>query len=323
MSRHKLLLAGGFALGLFLLNAQDAAVRLDSVDLLAGREIAISATAPRGAFFALEVSRDLVSWRTLYSVNNRVGLIEYLDSGARNVDKQFYRITQLDEAPPLEGDHFQTAEGDLVVHPVDHASFVMTWNGLTIYSDPVGGSRIYSSFPKADIVLLTHEHGDHFDNGTLSSLLKDTSEVIASETVFNRISRGVQAQSQSVANGATVESHGISIEVVPAYNSTRGRLNYHPEGVGNGYVLNLGETRVYLSGDTEDIPEMRALQDIDVAFLCMVIPFTMTIDQAASAVKEFKPGAVYPYHYRGSDVEAFKAMVGFDQGVEVRLREWY
>ena len=126
-----------------------------------------------------------------------------------------------------------------------------------------------------------------------------------------------------MANGQTGELLGVKIEAIPMYNLTAERLKFHNKGRGNGYVVTLGGKRIYLSGDTEDIPEMRALKNIDVAFVCMNLPYTMTVEQAARAVRAFKPRIVYPYHYRGSDINKFKTLVGTDVGVEVRLREWY
>ena len=115
----------------------------------------------------------------------------------------------------------------------------------------------------------------------------------------------------------------LSIQAIPAYNTTPARLQYHPKGRDNGYVLTLGGQRLYISGDTEDIPEMLGLKNIDAAFVCMNLPYTMDVEQAARAVKSFKPRIVYPYHYRGSDLEKFKALVGSDSSIEVRLRDWY
>jgi L-ascorbate metabolism protein UlaG (beta-lactamase superfamily) len=126
-----------------------------------------------------------------------------------------------------------------------------------------------------------------------------------------------------LTNGQTGELLGVKIEAIPMYNLTTERLKFHDKGRGNGYVATLGAKRIYLSGDTEDIPEMRALKNIDVAFVCMNLPYTMTVEQAAQAVRAFKPRIVYPYHYRGSDINKFKELVGTDAGVDVRLREWY
>jgi L-ascorbate metabolism protein UlaG (beta-lactamase superfamily) len=126
-----------------------------------------------------------------------------------------------------------------------------------------------------------------------------------------------------LTNGQTSELLGVKLEAIPMYNLTPDRLKFHSKGRGNGYVVTLGGKRIYLSGDTEDIPEMRALKNIDVAFICMNLPYTMTVEQAAQAVRAFKPRIVYPYHYRGSDLNKFKELVGTDAGVDVRLRDWY
>ena len=133
----------------------------------------------------------------------------------------------------------------------------------------------------------------------------------------------LRPRTTTLANGETKSLLGLKIEAIPMYNTTSERAKYHAKGRGNGYVLTFADKRVYLSGDTEDIPEMRALKNIDVAFLCMNLPYTMTVEQAASAVREFRPKIVYPYHYRGSDLGKFKKLVGDDVGVEVRLRDWY
>jgi L-ascorbate metabolism protein UlaG (beta-lactamase superfamily) len=141
--------------------------------------------------------------------------------------------------------------------------------------------------------------------------------------VAKQLPADLQSRATVLTNGETKTVAGITITGVPMYNTTAARMSYHSKGRGNGYVVAFGDKRVYLSGDTEDIPEMRALKNIDVAFVCMNLPYTMTVDQAASAVREFKPKIVYPYHSRNSDVEKFKTLVGTDAGVEVRLRDWY
>jgi L-ascorbate metabolism protein UlaG (beta-lactamase superfamily) len=133
----------------------------------------------------------------------------------------------------------------------------------------------------------------------------------------------LRAKTTVLANGETKSVKGVSIEAVPMYNTTPERLQYHTKGRGNGYVVTLGGKRVYISGDTEDIPEMRALKNIDVAFVCFNLPYTMTEEQAASAVRDFAPKIVYPYHYRGSDIAKFKKLVGNDAGIEVREGSWY
>ena len=170
---------------------------------------------------------------------------------------------------------------------------------------------------------MTDVHGDHLSPETLEAVADAKTTIVAPSAVAEKLPEKLRKQTTVLPNGETKSVAGISIEAVPMYNLTADRLKYHDKGRGNGYVVTLGGKRVYISGDTEDIPEMRALKDIDVAFVCMNLPYTMTVDQAASAVREFKPKIVYPYHYRGSDVEKFKKLVGEHSGVEVRLRDWY
>jgi L-ascorbate metabolism protein UlaG (beta-lactamase superfamily) len=223
----------------------------------------------------------------------------------------------------LDGDKIATSNGDLVIHPINHATFVMGWNGKTIYVDPVGGAKRFDGLPGPDLILVTDIHGDHYDNGTLEAVATDKTTLVAPAAVAEKLPEKLRKQTTVLANGQAKTVAGVSIEAMPMYNLTADRLKFHTKGRGNGYVVTLGSKRVYLSGDTEDIPEMRALKNIDVAFVCMNLPYTMTVEQAASAVREFKPKIVYPYHYRGSDTAKFKQLVGNDSGVEVRLRDWY
>ena len=220
----------------------------------------------------------------------------------------------------LDGDKIATRDGDLVVHPINHATFAMAWKDKTIYVDPVGGGKRFDGLPKPDLILVTDIHGDHLDAGTLEAI-GGSATIVAPAAVAEKLPE--KLQTTVLANGETKSVAGVSIEAVPMYNLTADRLKFHTKGRGNGYVVVLGGKRVYISGDTEDIPEMRALKNIDMAFVCMNLPYTMTVEQAAGAVREFKPKIVYPYHYRGSDTEKFKQLVGNDSGVEVRLRDWY
>ncbi|MHC1766971.1 MAG: MBL fold metallo-hydrolase [Verrucomicrobiia bacterium] len=220
-------------------------------------------------------------------------------------------------------DRIPAGDGELVVRPINHATFALEWKGKNVLVDPVGGAARFEGLPKPDLVLITHIHGDHLDPATLASVVVEKTALVAPKAVFDKLASGLRQKTSVLANGENKTVLGIKIEAVPAYNTTPERRQYHAKGPGNGYVLNLGDSRVYISGDTEDIPEMRALKDIDVAFLCMNLPYTMTVEQAASAVREFKPKIVYPYHSRGSDLEKFKQLVGTDSGVEVRLRKWY
>jgi len=229
-------------------------------------------------------------------------------------------LSCLAHAQGLTGSTVPTEKGDLVIHPVSHASFVLGWNGTTIYVDPVGGVGAYDGLPRPDLVLVTDIHGDHLDGNTLNGVVA-YAQIIAPGAVVSQLPGGLVERAVSMSNGVSTERFGIKIEAVPMYNLTEDRLQYHEKGRGNGYVLTFGDTRVYISGDTEDIPEMRALEDIDVAFVCFNLPYTMTESQAASAVNEFRPGIVYPYHYRGSDLALFTSLV--DDGIEVREGDWY
>jgi L-ascorbate metabolism protein UlaG (beta-lactamase superfamily) len=224
-------------------------------------------------------------------------------------------------AQELSGDRIPTARGDLVIRPINHASFVMAWDGKTIYVDPVGGGDRFAGLPGPDLVLVTDIHGDHLDADTLQAIVGEEARILAPLAAAERLAGDLGGKVKVLANGAQESLLGLSVEAVPMYNLTAERLKYHEKGRGNGYLVTLGGVRVYISGDTEDIPEMRALEDIDVAFVCFNLPYTMTEEQAASAVREFAPGIVYPYHFRGSDVDEFTRLVG--GASEVRVRDWY
>ena len=224
-------------------------------------------------------------------------------------------------AQELTGDRVATEQGDLIVHPINHATFVLGWNGKTIYVDPVGGADRFEGLPRPDLLLITDIHHDHLDVGTLQAIAGDTTEIVAPDTVANELPESLKHKLSVLANGETITLAGVSVEAVPMYNLTEDRLNYHVKGRGNGYLLTLGGKRVYISGDTEDIREMRSLKNIDVAFVCFNLPYTMTEAQAASAVREFRPRIVYPYHFRESDIKEFTRLVG--NASEVRVLQWY
>lgn len=220
-------------------------------------------------------------------------------------------------------DQIPTEQGNLTIHPINHATFEMTWNSKTILVDPVGGAGRFDGMAKPDLVFITDIHGDHLNVETLHALVADATTIVAPQAVADKLPAILKSKTTILHNGETKSVDGIQVEAIPMYNTTPERLRYHTKGRGNGYVITLDGKRIYITGDTEDIPEMRALKNIDVAFICMNLPYTMTVEQAASAVREFKPKIVYPYHYRGSDTEEFKKLVGEESGVEVRLRDWY
>jgi L-ascorbate metabolism protein UlaG (beta-lactamase superfamily) len=227
------------------------------------------------------------------------------------------------EAPPFSGDAIATSRGNLIIHPVNHASFVMSWAGKTLYVDPVGDAALYQGLPAPDVIFVSDIHGDHLSATTLTALVQDGTVIVAPQAVRDALPAALQGKVQVLANGGTLRVADIPTEAIPMYNLTPERLQYHAKGRGNGYLLTFGQTRVYIAGDTEDIPEMRALTGIDVAFLPMNLPYTMTVEQAADAVRAFKPKVVYPYHFRDSNLEEFTRLVGTDVGVEVRVRGWY
>ena len=220
-------------------------------------------------------------------------------------------------------DSIPTNDGALKIYPINHATLALRWKDKTIYVDPVGGSKPFESLPRPDLVLITDIHGDHFSKDTLGELAGPQTKLVGPPAVVEQLPSDLRNRAATLGNGQAQEFFGIRVEAVPAYNLTAERMKFHAKGRGNGYVLALGGKRIYLSGDTEAIPEMLALKNIDVAFVCMNLPYTMDVEQAARAVRAFKPRVVYPYHYRGSDLQKFKELVGADPAIEVRLRNWY
>ncbi|HTN61725.1 MAG TPA: MBL fold metallo-hydrolase [Devosia sp.] len=224
------------------------------------------------------------------------------------------------QAPPLDGDSLATADGEVVIHPINHASLLLGWQDQILYIDPVGGAARYDGLPAPTAILITHAHGDHFDVPTLEAIA-GSAPIITTQQVFDKLPETLKPNATTLANGDEGMLNALPVAAIPAQNTTADRMQYHPPGVGNGYLLTFSDKIVYVAGDTEPTPEMLALKNIAIAFLPMNLPYTMTVDQAAEAVNTFKPAMVYPYHYQGSDLEAFKAAVGTD--TEVRLRDWY
>ena len=225
-------------------------------------------------------------------------------------------------------DLIPTSKGDIKITPILHGTLVLEYEGKTIYVDPYGGASLFSGQKSPDIVLITDIHGDHHNQETLDGLDLKNAIIVAPKAVAEKLPSGSSKSIQVINNGETETISGINISAIPMYNLPETDDSRHPKGRGNGYIVQLGNKKVYLSGDTEDIPEMRSLKGIDVAFVCMNLPYTMDINQAADAVSDFKPSIVYPYHYRGTeglaDVEEFKLIVNSKAPeVEVRLGNWY
>lgn len=218
-----------------------------------------------------------------------------------------------------QAQRFETAAGAVKITPIYHASLLIEAGGKSIYLDPAKPAN-FSGLPPADLILITDIHGDHMDPGSISVISKSGTEIIAPPAVVKTVS-----SAQPISNGETKTWNDWTIEAIPMYNIQRGPSAgtlYHPKGRGNGYVLTYGGKRFYFSGDTENIPEMRALKNIYVAFVCMNLPYTMPADEAAEAVKAFHPQIVIPYHDRGSDLSVFKNDLQ-GTGIEVRLLDWY
>ncbi len=223
----------------------------------------------------------------------------------------------------LSGDRIPASDGEVIVHPINHATLVLGWKGRVIHVDPVGGAGRFKDLPKPDVVLLTHAHGDHLDRQTLSALITPQTAVVSPPTVSAQLPADWRGLITVLTNGQKTTVRDLSVEAVPAYNITPDRAVYHPKGRDNGYVITLGGLRVYVSGDTEATPDMLALKNIGLAFLCMNLPYTMDVDQAARAILAFRPRIVYPYHCRGTDLENLKRLVGTDPKIEVRIANWY
>lgn len=214
---------------------------------------------------------------------------------------------------------FKTASGEpFAITFIKHASLEIHYKGLSIQIDPVssyGKPTDYATeFPKADIILITHEHEDHFDKEAIASLMKEDTHLFANARCTDMLGWG-----KALANGdrATLPE-GILLDAVPAYNTTEGHLQFHPKGRDNGYVLTLDGFRIYIAGDTEDIPEMAELKDIDIAFLPVNQPYTMTVDQCVKAAKTIAPKVLIPYHFSKTDTSHLPELLS---GIDVRLRQ--
>jgi len=221
--------------------------------------------------------------------------------------------------PQFKGDIIKTSAGNLYMTFVGHGTLMFNFGGKTIHVDPVSREGNYAEMPKADLILITHEHGDHLDSETIKVLRKEGAQVVLTKLCSAKISGGIVMQ-----NGDVKTIQGLKIEAVPAYNIVHKRSSgrpFHPKSEGNGYVITFGDKRVYVAGDTENIPEMKQLKNIDIAFLPMNLPYTMTPEMAADAAKIFGPKILYPYHYGQTDPNALVNLLKNSEGIEVRIRD--
>ncbi len=221
-----------------------------------------------------------------------------------------------------ESDLLNTNAGELEMFFIGHGTLMLKFNGLVIHIDPVMREADYATLPDADLVLVTHEHGDHLDMTAIRHIMQEDTKVVMTETCMEQLE---DFKAIVMSNGDVETLHGIRITAIPAYNIEHTRSNgnpYHPKGVGNGYVLSFGNANVLIGGDTENIPEIKNLSvDIAVAFLPMNLPYTMTTEMVADAAKAFQPGILYPYHYGETDPQKLVGLLKDEKGIEVRIRD--
>jgi len=218
----------------------------------------------------------------------------------------------------FETDVISTSAGDVAITFIGHGSLMMEFSGKTINVDPFGEVADYSQLPKADIVLVTHEHGDHLDLDALGHVRTEKTVVVLTELCAAKVKDGIVLH-----NGETREVGGLTVNALPAYNMVNKRpdgLPFHPKGAGNGYIVTFGDTRIYIAGDTENTPEMKGLQNISVAFLPMNLPYTMTPEMVADAVRAFHPRILYPYHFGDTNTSRIVDLLK-GEDVDVRIRK--
>lgn len=222
-------------------------------------------------------------------------------------------VTLVAQGKSFEEDVIPTSAGDVKIIFIGHGTLMLTFNDKVIHVDPFSGVADYSELPKADLILVTHEHGDHLDLEVIEMIKKDRTQLVLTKTCSEKVSGG-----KVMANGDVETIAGIRVEAVPAYNLEK---PFHPKGVGNGYVLTFGDKRVYVAGDTENTSEMKSLKDIDIAFLPMNLPYTMTPEMVADAAKAFHPKILYPYHFGSTDTGELLTLMKDEKGIEVRIRD--
>jgi len=219
---------------------------------------------------------------------------------------------------PYETDIIKTSAGDLTITFIGHGTLMFTFGTKIIHVDPFTKVADYATFPKADVILITHEHFDHLDLKALALVRTEKTKMVLNEACSKQVKNGI-----IMKNGDVQTVNGLKIEAIPAYNLIHKRENgqpFHPKGVGNGYIITFGDKRVYVAGDTENIPEMKSLREIDCAFLPMNLPYTMTPEMVADAAKAFRPKILYPYHFGDTDTSKLLKLLQDQKEIEVRIR---
>jgi L-ascorbate metabolism protein UlaG (beta-lactamase superfamily) len=218
----------------------------------------------------------------------------------------------------MEKDIIKTSEGNLTITFVGHGTLIFEFGKKVIHIDPYSKLTDYTSLPKADVIFITHEHRDHLDLSALEKIRTDKTGFILNQAAADKLGSG-----KVMKNGDRMEIAGLTVEAVPAYNLVHMRsegVPFHPEGNGNGYIITFGDKKVYVAGDTENVPEMKALKDIDIAFLPMNLPYTMTPEMVADAAKAFRPTILYPYHFGETDTSKIVELLKDTRDIEVRIR---
>jgi len=238
-----------------------------------------------------------------------IGVVEVGRAGDKsgNAEKKF------------EEDVIKTKAGDLKITFIGHGTLMFVYNKKVVHVDPYSRLADYSKLPKADLILVTHEHRDHLDTKAIGTIRQEQTKVVLTKACVGKVAGGIVMK-----NGDVRTVLGQKIEAVPAYNIVHKRSSgepFHPKGRGNGYVVTFGKTRVYVAGDTENIPEMKKLKKIDIAFLPMNVPYTMTPEMAADAAKAFEPKILYPYHYGQTDPNKLVNLLKDSKKTEVRIRK--
>ncbi len=218
----------------------------------------------------------------------------------------------------MEKDIIKTSDGNLTITFVGHGTLIFEFGKKVIHIDPYSKLTDYTSLPKADVIFITHEHRDHLDLSALEKIRTDKTGFILNQAAADKLGSG-----KVMKNGDRMEIAGLTVEAVPAYNLVHMRsegVPFHPEGNGNGYIITFGDKKVYVAGDTENVPEMKALKDIDIAFLPMNLPYTMTPEMVADAAKAFRPTILYPYHFGETGTSKIVELLKDTRDIEVRIR---